>query len=231
VNRVVKGHGAIAATHVQVISKYKHRAAPPPQQSPQQVPPGEQGIDAHSHDHSHSSHTHTHSHEHGPSHSHSHEHGHSHDQDEPLRNLKSISSMLRESGLPEVVKEQSIAVFTALADAEAKTHGAAVDAVHFHEVGAIDSIIDTVGVVLAFHLLEVEQVMCSKLPFSEGTVWTQHGLLPVPAPATLRLLIGLPVCPGPPSASGEVCPSYTIFVPCSPLGTLTPHAARHTHRG
>ena len=72
------------------------------------------------------------------------------------------------------------------------------------QVGAIDSIIDTVGTVLALHLLGVQNCYCSALPVSEGTVWTAHGILPVPAPATQRLMIGMLTCPGPKTAKGEV---------------------------
>ena len=79
--------------------------------------------------------------------------------------------------------------------AEAQTHGAAsINDVHFHEVGAVDSIVDTVGTLIALEGLGVVSVSCSRLPLGEGSVWTDHGLLPVPAPATLRLLVDMPVC-------------------------------------
>ena len=95
--------------------------------------------------------------------------------------------------------------FEALAEAEAATHGASSkDAVHFHEVGAIDSIVDTVGTLIALEALGVTTVSCSRLPLGEGTCWTMHGLLPVPAPATLRLLCDMPTCPGPPGTTGEL---------------------------
>lgn len=114
-----------------------------------------------------------------------------------MRNLSDITRMIRSSTLSEWVKTQSVAVFTLLAEAEAHTHGTTVDVIHFHEVGAIDSIIDTVGCVLALDLLGVRQVFSSFLPFSSGTVKCMHGLLPVPPPATFRLMIGIPVCPAP----------------------------------
>jgi pyridinium-3,5-bisthiocarboxylic acid mononucleotide nickel chelatase len=84
-------------------------------------------------------------------------------------------------------------------------HGAAsLEAVHFHEVGAVDSIVDTVGTLLALHCLGVTSVSCSRLPLGQGTVRTAHGLLPVPAPATLALLVDMAVTPGPPiSGSGS----------------------------
>ena len=107
--------------------------------------------------------------------------------------------------IPTWVKDTAIAAFTELAHAEAKTHGAtSSDAVHFHEVGAVDSIVDTVGTLVALHALGVTSVSCSRLPLGEGTVWTDHGLLPVPAPATLRLMVGMPTCPGPKGTTGEL---------------------------
>jgi uncharacterized protein (DUF111 family) len=104
--------------------------------------------------------------------------------------------ILDAKGLPDSVKRDSLRAFGMLAEAEAKTHGTTIDQVHFHEVGAIDSIIDTVGVVLALHLCGVDRVYSSPLPWSEGRVFTAHGILPVPAPATLRLLVGIPTVAG-----------------------------------
>ena len=128
--------------------------------------------------------------------------------DVPIRNLPQIQTLLEHAPtnlIPNWVKTTAILAFTALAEAEALTHGAASkDDVHFHEVGAIDSIVDTVGTLLALYCLGVSTVSCSRLPLGEGTVWTDHGLLPVPAPATLRLLVGMPTCPGPPGITGEL---------------------------
>ena len=110
-----------------------------------------------------------------------------------------------EEYIPVWVRDTAIHVFTELARAEASVHGAdGMDAVHFHEVGAVDSIVDTVGTLLALHFLGVETVSCSPLPLGEGTVWTSHGILPVPAPATLRLMIGMRTTPGPPGITGEL---------------------------
>ena len=116
--------------------------------------------------------------------------------------------------IPSTVASLAIEAFTALAHAEMHTHGAeSIDQVHFHEVGAVDSIVDTVGTLLALHYLSVGlgngdgrncKITCSRLPIGEGTVWTDHGLLPVPAPATLRLMIGMPTCPGPAGVTGEL---------------------------
>jgi uncharacterized protein (DUF111 family) len=125
---------------------------------------------------------------------------HSHS-DGPLRNLTEIKILLEESDdnfIAPWVKAMAIATFTELAKAEATTHGAgSIEAVHFHEVGAVDSIVDTVGTLVALHYLGATTFSCSRIPIGEGTVWTQHGILPVPAPATLRLLVGMPTCPGP----------------------------------
>ena len=146
---------------------------------------------------------HYHSHEDSEGHSHSHGHGSG-----PLRNLPEIRKMLQEAPeefIPVWVKETAIEAFTELALAEAGVHGAeSQDAVHFHEVGAIDSIVDCVGTLLALFFLNVETFSCSRLPLGEGAVFTDHGLLPVPAPATLRLMVGMPTTSGPPGVTGEL---------------------------
>lgn len=113
----------------------------------------------------------------------------------PERKLKDIELIIKSSELPEIVKEKSLAVFRLLAQAEAKVHGISVDEVHFHEVGAVDSIIDIVGVVYALHLLSVQEIYSSALPFSRGRTRTDHGELPIPAPATMELLCGVPTYP------------------------------------
>lgn len=107
---------------------------------------------------------------------------------QPHRHLPDILAIIEGSALPAVVKAQAIAVFERLARAEAHVHGTTPDHVHFHEVGAIDSIIDIVGVVTALHLLGVEQVYASSLPLGGGTVEAAHGILPVPAPATMEIM-------------------------------------------
>jgi hypothetical protein len=124
-------------------------------------------------------------------------HSHSHISGSKLRNLPDIVRMLNES-LDEYihpwVRINAVDTFTELAKAEAQTHGVTIERVHFHEVGAVDSIVDTVGTLIALHALGVKSVSCSRLPLGEGSVWTDHGCLPVPAPATLRLLINMPIC-------------------------------------
>ncbi|GAB4350123.1 MAG: nickel pincer cofactor biosynthesis protein LarC [Cyanophyceae cyanobacterium] len=94
---------------------------------------------------------------------------------------------MTESSLPERVKAMAIAVFRHLAEAEGAVHGAAFDQVHFHEVGALDAIIDIVGTCLGLDWLGVERLICSPLPFGGGTVRAAHGRLPVPVPAVVEL--------------------------------------------
>ncbi len=110
------------------------------------------------------------------------------EEDQPPRDWAAIRTLLAESALPARVKERAIAVFQRLAEAEARVHGVPVETVHFHEVGAVDSIVDVVAVVWGFELLGVEAIACGPLPLSRGWVETAHGRLPVPAPATAELL-------------------------------------------
>lgn len=112
------------------------------------------------------------------------------------RKLDDISSIIASGSLSERVKTLSLRVFGRLAEAEAHVHGTTTDKVHFHEVGAVDSIIDTVGAMIGFELLGVERFFCSPLRLGSGFVDTEHGRLPVPAPATAELLRGVPVYAG-----------------------------------
>ena len=109
------------------------------------------------------------------------------------RHLGGILKMIHGADLPDLVKANAERVFRVLAEAEAAVHGVPIEKVHFHEVGAVDSICDIVGACLGLHLLGVEKVYCSAINVGSGTVNTEHGVLPVPAPATARLLIGQPV--------------------------------------
>jgi len=118
---------------------------------------------------------------------------------QPHRNWQSIRELLQESALEPAVRDASIAVFAALAAAEAKAHGEPIDAVHFHEVGAIDAIADVVGACAGLHELGVAQVVSHPVAVGSGWVRSDHGLLPVPAPATANLLAqaGAPIRPDP----------------------------------
>lgn len=110
------------------------------------------------------------------------------EEDKQGRCLADILDLIDSSGLPESVKDKSGAVFKRLAEAEAAVHGMEVGQVHFHEVGAVDAIVDIVGVVAGLYLLGVDTIYCSTLPAGRGQVDTAHGRLPLPAPATLELL-------------------------------------------
>jgi uncharacterized protein (TIGR00299 family) protein len=111
----------------------------------------------------------------------------------PHRGLQDIRGLIEASALPREIRQKSVAIFTRLAMAEARVHKTAVEAVHFHEVGAIDAIIDVVGAVSGLSLLGIEAVYCSAIHLGSGTVSCAHGILPVPAPATLELVKGIPV--------------------------------------
>ena len=109
------------------------------------------------------------------------------------RHYAAIDAMIAGCGLAEPVKTRARAIFRRLAEAEAKVHGVVIEEVHFHEVGAVDSIVDIVGTAICLDFLAVEAVYTSALPLGSGFVETAHGRLPVPAPATAELLQGLPV--------------------------------------
>ncbi|MBI4575750.1 MAG: nickel pincer cofactor biosynthesis protein LarC [Planctomycetes bacterium] len=115
----------------------------------------------------------------------------------PSPHLAEVEAILDASALRSPVRERARCVFRRLAAAEATVHGVGVEEVHFHEVGALDAIIDVVGTVAGFALLGVEELFASPVPLGRGTVGTAHGPLPVPAPATAELLRGFPVEAGP----------------------------------
>ncbi|MBS4025386.1 MAG: nickel pincer cofactor biosynthesis protein LarC [Clostridia bacterium] len=110
-----------------------------------------------------------------------------------FRHLPDIEKLIAASHLSPWVKEQSFVAFTKLAAAEAVVHRTTVDKIHFHEVGALDSIIDIIGTFILVEYLKPTKVMASSIPLGSGFVRCEHGLLPVPAPATLELLAGVPV--------------------------------------
>lgn len=116
---------------------------------------------------------------------------------QPHRHLHHIEAILAAADLSEAVRETSRRVFHRLAAAEANVHGSTVQKVHFHEVGAVDAIVDIAGAVLGLAELGIERVYASTLPLGGGTVMSEHGRIPVPAPATVRLLEGMPVRLGP----------------------------------
>lgn len=109
------------------------------------------------------------------------------------RHLHQILRILDEAELSPAVRERAACIFRRLAEAEAAVHGVAVEKVHFHEVGAADAIVDIVGACAGIERLGLERVRCSPLPTGHGAVDTEHGVMPVPAPATVRLLEGVPL--------------------------------------
>jgi uncharacterized protein (TIGR00299 family) protein len=155
---------------------------------PEFVDPGENG---HSHDHPH----HEHRHEEAPAHPHSHSQPSSrtgvsapHE-----RGLKEIKAIIAKAAISENAKKSAIAIFEALGAAEAKIHNMGIESVHFHEVGAVDAMVDIVGAAVGVEALGVDEIVCSALNVGGGTVTCAHGVFPVPAPATVELLAGAPV--------------------------------------
>jgi len=213
---------------VQVESLYHHAPAPVPGKTFHHSHEHQHHQHEHEHEHGHlHSHEHTHSHSQEPKkhetetseetgHSSAGNHGSAdhdatHEHSGPIRNLPEIRRLLAETPeaiqyIPAAVRRTAVAVFTELAHAEAHVHGiTSIHQVHFHEVGAVDSIVDIVLTCWALHHLGVVSLSCSALPLGKGHVSTAHGILPVPAPATLYLLRDVvELTPGPPGAYGEL---------------------------
>ncbi len=139
---------------------------------------------------------HDHLHEHAHEHSHDHEHHHH-------TGLHEIEHLLSHLDLPQTVRDDALAVYHRIAEAESKVHGSPVDQIHFHEVGTLDALADVVGVCLLMHLLAPEKVYASSVHVGCGQVKCAHGILPVPAPATALLLAGVPIYGG--AIQGELC--------------------------
>ncbi len=143
----------------------------------------------HMHEHSHEHiHDHGHIHEHNGGHDHDHVNGHSHSHSQQERNLADIENIINASTLKPAVKAMSTRIFREIARAEAKVHGKDISEVHFHEVGAIDSIVDIIGACICIDMLGVERIYASELHEGKGFVKCAHGLLPVPVPAVLEML-------------------------------------------
>jgi pyridinium-3,5-bisthiocarboxylic acid mononucleotide nickel chelatase len=111
-------------------------------------------------------------------------------QPQPERHLSEIRTIIDGSSVADRIKAKAVAIFSALAEAEAKVHNATPDAVHFHEVGAVDSIIDIVGTAWCLNELDIDELLVSPLPMGKGFARTRHGLIPIPPPATVELLRG-----------------------------------------
>ena len=128
------------------------------------------------------------------------------------RHIKQIRQIVANSGAPEHVRVRADAAFWAIAEAEGEIHGQSPEKVHLHEVGAVDAILDVVGVIWGLEQLGVTEVRCGVLRTGDGTVKAAHGLLPVPAPATLKLLEGHAIRPGPDGAGELVTPTGAALV-------------------
>jgi uncharacterized protein (TIGR00299 family) protein len=149
------------------------------------------GEHQHQHEHEHQdAHTHAHEHTHGNGHSHEHGGGHAHN------SWKQIRGLIEKAEISEGAKKRALDIFSRIARAESQVHGVPVDDIAFHEVGALDSIIDIVGAAICLDILKPGRVTCGEIELGGGTVRCAHGELPVPAPATLILCKGMPVKTG-----------------------------------
>jgi pyridinium-3,5-bisthiocarboxylic acid mononucleotide nickel chelatase len=146
----------------------------------------------HSHDHDHE-HGHTHSHDHDHEHGHTHSHEHTHDHHHDHRSYKDIVKLIEEADFSQQVKDTALKIFKKIAEAEGLIHGVPLEKVHFHEVGAVDSIIDIIGTAILIHQLDISVIKSSPIPVGTGKIRIDHGIYPVPAPATLEILKGIPI--------------------------------------
>src|SRR5262249_42103579 len=141
----------------------------------------------HQHEHKHEhGHTHEHEHSHTPSHGDAHAHTHG-------RGLKEIREIIHKARIGNNAKQTALAIFEALGNAEAKIHNVDIEKIHFHEVGAVDAMVDIVCSAVAAEALGVDEIVCSPLNVGGGTVKCAHGVLPIPVPATVELLKDAPV--------------------------------------
>ena len=145
-------------------------------------------------DHGHAA-DHGHDHDHDSDHDHGHDHDADHDHSHETRGLSDIEKIVEGSTLDDEVKRVAMRIFTRLADAEAAAHRVPREQIHFHEVGAIDSIVDIVGAAVAIHLMGIQEVYASPIPAGRGFVKCAHGLMPLPAPGTMELLKDVPIQP------------------------------------
>jgi uncharacterized protein (TIGR00299 family) protein len=142
----------------------------------------------HGHHHDHGD-DHAHDHEHQHDHKHHHDHGHHH------RSYKDIVNLIEAADFSDEVKELSLKIFKKIGEAEGHIHNVPLETVHFHEVGAVDSIIDIVGAAILLHQLEIDTIKSSPVPVGTGKIRIDHGVYPVPAPATLEMLKEVPIAP------------------------------------
>ena len=138
-------------------------------------------------------HDHAHEHSHGHAHGHGHSHGHHEHEHQEGRGLAEIRKIIEKAVISSTAKATAIRIFEPLGQAEAEIHNTTIDQIHFHEVGAVDAMVDIVCAAVGSESLAVEEWVCSPLNVGGGTVKCAHGTLPIPAPATLKLLQGAPV--------------------------------------
>lgn len=178
-----KSQNGIVGTDVQVLLTEEH------ERMQERIRNHSQHTHPHEHGYNHE-HGHSHDHDHNHEHNHPHGHDHSHSHDHAMRNLKSIEMIIDWSDLDQNIKDFSKRVFREIARAEAKVHGKDIQEVHFHEVGAIDSIVDIVGTAICLYLLGIDAVYSSALHDGSGFIECQHGIIPVPVPAVMEMLAG-----------------------------------------
>ena len=146
------------------------------------------------------------------------------------RHLPHIEKIISSGDLTDRARNNALAVFRKLGEAEAKSHAVPIEKVHFHEVGAVDSICDIVGACAALDLLEIEEVRSSRINVGSGTVHTEHGVLPVPAPATAEMLRGLPIYSAGPEAE-LTTPTGAALISTLATGFGGPPAIRMLSQG
>lgn len=162
--------------------------------------PAHDPLPAHGHDHDHD---HGHGHDHDHHHHHGHDHGHVHAHLHAHATLQEITALVAGLAVPDGVRRRILAVYRRIAQAESEAHGVTVEQVHFHEVGAMDALADVTAVCLLMDALSPARVVVSPICVGSGHVRCAHGLLPVPAPATARLLRGAPIYGS--DFPGELC--------------------------
>lgn len=185
--------GGLSGTKIDVVTEedHQHEHAHPVQDHQHEHPHSDDHEHSHRHDHEHS---HAHDHQHAHAHTHAdgtvHTHEHAHD---AHRSLSAILGIIKSAPLSDSVKARASRAFQLLGEAEARIHAMPIEQVHFHEVGAVDTIVDIVCAAVGSEHLKADRWMCSSLNVGSGTVNCAHGTLPVPAPATLALLGDAPI--------------------------------------
>lgn len=188
--------GGFAGTRFRVLQDGRPIEGPDPEEVEGAPSHGHGHHHEHPHSHPHGDHAPTHPHEHHHPHPHSGGHGHSHSHG-PSRNLVEITELILRSALADSVKARSLRLFQRLGEAEARAHGMPLERVHFHEVGAVDSIVDLVGAAAAVDFLAPARITATPVNVGSGRVRMAHGEISIPAPATADLLRGAPIYGGP----------------------------------